>query len=313
MAAITSVRCGACFFPRKQFGCTSKRCRGPKPTSPARMKMRQQIIQRQKELEDRIRETLKADVGKPLDVTQWQELERGSRSGDRPGRIIRLQALEWLRLESLYRGFSPRELAVYEMDPQLSPPEYQTIKERGHDQLLSSHPVPFWPYSLTEFAAGLADDVKALSPGRLVVEGKRTDSTSIRGTASLPEGDWIYFSPARILLSFDPWQPTRRLLKAIQREARLQIKHAREQKGKARLPGAGRPIALPRLRLALWAHDQSQWGDAKQIAIGTGAFELLGRSKSYKQRENLGAELLALANRMIRVARQSETWFATFR
>jgi hypothetical protein len=309
-------RCPICFFPRKRFRCTPKRCRGPRPAGPAEMKMRKRTAQAHKELEERIRQRLKANAQKPLDIMQWQELERQSHSNKQRGLIIRLQALEWLRLESLCRSYSLRELAIYETSPEFRPPEYHTVKTRDHDRLLTIHPIKFWPYSFWRFAALLADSSVKVVPGLdMSIKGSKEPASSLVVTASLPQFDWVYFSPTRVLLSFDPSQPKKRLLKDIQREVDHQIKKARSQQHRQRRHGAGRRIPLDRLAEALWAHDLKRWDDAKNIVIGAGAQSFGGLSPNGRQRENRSAQLLRLAARMIRIARQqeSEYWFRKFR
>ncbi len=156
--------------------------------------------------------------------------------------------------------------------------------------------------------------VKTLAPLELRIEGNQRKAASVRVSAALPGFDWVYFNPNRILLSLDPWQPKKQVIRELLKEANSQIRGVRATQRKPRIAGQGRTYTLERLAEALWAYDQAEFHGRKQKSIGAEARSFRVQSESLSQIESHGEQLIRIAHRMIKAAKASpETWYKTFR
>lgn len=250
--------------------------------------------------------------GRSFNRSLWESLERESKSSSAKAPTIRAQALEWLRLESKYRGWSDRCLAEFERDPSLQPWEYAKIKRDEHDCLLNEFPISIWPLMIPEWLRAFPHPpVTKLEPLRLSLNAGSPISASIPNFAGNISRS-LYFDSDRLLVSLDASAPLAQISDEIKRiVTAAQTRHSSNRK---RARGAGRPITLNRMAEALWAHDQVYLKTMTKQQAGSEARSFARIARTQKDWDNRGAELGKLAKRMIALAQTApEHWFLTFK
>lgn len=312
-------RCKTCHFPIEQHGCTQRRCKTPKWKQGVSYEAAQKRREKALEHEAQLSEQRKAYYRRPCKHDLWKDLDARSRPGGSNDSLLAVQtrtrALEWLRLESLYRSWSDREIATFETTPNLAPLEYFYWKAGKHDCLLTERPLKFWPFHVSAFYRAFERlPAKLLAPLELRIEEPGPETKDWRGYALLRKYDTLYFHPDRVLISFDPHSPINKLKDSLCRLAQKASDEVRDKQKRIRTRGAGRPPSLWHMAEALWAHDQLKLGLLNRQQIGQAA-QSFEKPVLFSHTWDLrGGRLIQRATEMIRIASKGQAaWFQTFK
>lgn len=224
-------------------------------------------------------------------IKHFQTLEDIIKKSGYSKEVLRIRALEFLRLETLKRAYpeiTKKLLDQALVNPHQSPIIKQLLHVRngGHLSLIdmntsekSTEVLPFLPPSLRRQFG-----VKVLKPGEIDPNPRRA-----------------------LCLSIDPNLAD----KVISAHVLGHVREWQRTQGRKRTRGAGRPIPLSRLWEALRGYDAWKRGKP-QKAIGYDA-QTFSSPATFSNIEDRGELLIRLAKRMIQTSKaQSSVWMETF-
>lgn len=224
---------------------------------------------------------------KHQDHAFWAQLEtqcqvKTNKSAKARAEVKRLNALEWLRLESLALAelnATAREHYRTDLD---------TVARRAHDYLLELRPRPTNAVAISALPTYAKHGLAAF-----VVDPQKP----------------IHI-PGRLMVSIDPSIPIKVIASSI--------KQLLPMNGRA--AGAGRPRSIARMAEALRLHaerkrNQQTWRDlaAKAETFDPIPAKLQGTARQWDILEDRGQKLADLVNEMLSTAQRGSTaWFAAF-